>query len=228
MAKLRIPSETVEGFVALSSLDDRDFQKLVEIMAAFDANVIEDAGGLDEALGAQWPEASEQVHKAVWALSALHIGPVEAGESVEDFVQDLIETLYASPKTRPGRQPDEFRARLEPFLGMDGLRLALRIGNVMYDNERNFVQARILTDIRPVFATNQSRASEPLEIKQAVIVHYLKMTYTRSGAHEDFFVVLDDADVASLIETLERAQKKAESIDTFLTSKYHPSGETGL
>jgi len=230
MAKLSFPADTEQRFRALATLSDEHYRRLVSITSQLDSAQI--AGGLDEALNAQWSEAPQAVHDALWAASILHIGPVEAGEGLPEFIDDLTETLFASPTFRiKDLTETAFREKLQPFVDMESFALALRAGNVRYDNERNFVQARTLTDIRPVFApfesTNEGTAETEgasarpgrLEIKKAVIVHYLKITYTQFGSHADFFVALDDDDVDALIATLDRARRKAESIDAFLSTR---------
>lgn len=218
MARLNIPDDTAAGFEILATLSDTDYERLVALANTLDSEAIVD--GLDAAINTKWPDAPETIHKALSAASSLIIGPVEAGEDPEEFIQDLRDTLFALPSFRKLSTAD-FDKRLKPFLGMQRFALALRAVNVRYDNERNFVQARTLTDIRPIFATSQTAEDESLEVKKAVVVHYLKITYAESGSRGEFYVALDNDDVVSLMDTLSRAQRKAASIDAFLSPMQH-------
>jgi len=208
VAKLRVPSEIQRAFRQLADLPAPEYEKLLDVTRALDPERV--AADLDDAFDRAWPNAPPSVRSSLWAIASLYAGMLETRESVDDFIRDLVRVLLASGVFQEAEQ-EQLRERLAPFLDVRAFSLGVRAGNVMYDNQRNFDDARTLTDIRPVFSTDAN-----LEIERAVIVHYLKIMYTEAGRRDEFFVTLDDDDVRRLMETLERAQRKSRSIDAFL------------
>jgi hypothetical protein len=85
---------------------------------------------------------------------------------------------------------------------------------IITDHAHVFQEARILTDVRPVFG------DDPDELPSAaVIVGMLRIDFfgRREGA-KSFFVALDQADLVKLRETVDRALRKTETMKQFLTS----------
>ena len=77
---------------------------------------------------------------------------------------------------------------------------------------RNYQQARILTDIRPVFPDAIDEAPTG-----AVIVEVLQIqTWTRDGESETLVVALDEKDLTQLEQVVDRALKKTATLRRFL------------
>lgn len=101
--------------------------------------------------------------------------------------------------------------RLRPFL-MDALVMedtlgtAAKAGPVMTEHERIFVDARVLTDVRPIFHSDL-----PEKPKAAVLVHMLRIT-TRDifGKEKAQYFALDTNDVRFIKQLMDRAIKKEE------------------
>jgi hypothetical protein len=81
--------------------------------------------------------------------------------------------------------------------------------------ERNFCDARILTDLRPVFGSDATSAPTAI-----TVIHTLKIGYHDSGSpdHREFYVAIDGADIKSLKASLERAEQKEQSLKSMLNS----------
>ena len=76
------------------------------------------------------------------------------------------------------------------------------------DHENSFCDAKILTDLRPVFG-----ASAEVQPEGIVVTHTLKLEYHDDrGAHRKFYVALNQDDLETLRNVLERADKKANSL----------------
>ena len=85
---------------------------------------------------------------------------------------------------------------------------------LLVQNERSFRGARVLSDIRPVFADD---VAEPP--RGAVLLHTLQVGYWGAdGSAEALEFALDQRDLKQLKETVERALAKAETLKTFLES----------
>lgn len=88
------------------------------------------------------------------------------------------------------------------------LGVVAKAGNVLVDHERIFVDARILTDIRPIFHPDVSEAPNA-----AVVVHMLRITQRDILAkRKTLYFALDGNDLRSLRDLLDRAIKKEETL----------------
>lgn len=85
--------------------------------------------------------------------------------------------------------------------------LARRV-EVMRSHERSLHGARIITDIRPVFG------DEPTEPPPgAAIMHTLRIDCLQNGRMESIYLAIDNDDIALLERLLDRAKKKASTLD---------------
>jgi hypothetical protein len=114
----------------------------------------------------------------------------------------------------------EFRDRLRKLLEIEALANAQKTLGLQRDFAYLFCNARILTDIRPVFAKPEER---PIG---CVIVHTLRVGYDDSGGHKEFYVALDQDDIATLKAVVQRAESKAVSLRGLLKTIGMP--ELGL
>jgi hypothetical protein len=75
--------------------------------------------------------------------------------------------------------------------------------------EHTFCDARVVTDLRPVFGGNISDSPEAM-----ILVHTLKLGYHDSGSqtHKEMYLALDADDVVKLAEILRRAQEKTKTL----------------
>lgn len=94
----------------------------------------------------------------------------------------------------------------------DTVGVAAKAGPVLTDHERIFVDAKILTDIRPIFHPDPSEKPNA-----AVIVHMLRIT-TRDilGSQKAQYFALDANDIRFIKHLLDRAIKKEETLNSLL------------
>lgn len=162
------------------------------------------------------------------ASVAQHVTKVDAA-----FVDPLIETLlwlYAGVTALSVSRDtivanvtqsddldisDELREvlaeRLRRLLRTRAVTLAWKALDVLYANDNTFHGARITSEIRPVFDSDD--LATPIA---GMITHTLKIHYHDTRGHQDFFVTLDLVDIEVLQRALERAKKKQESLRSVL------------
>ena len=75
--------------------------------------------------------------------------------------------------------------------------------DVMTDHQRLMCEARILTDVRPIFLPEVGGSPTA-----AVVVHTLKVSFHIGKDLEEFFVAMDHEDLAELKKAVERAEQK--------------------
>ena len=136
------------------------------------------------------------------------------GLSTEEFAKIMSDTA-ASAKSDKFLFSENDKATLETRLAkIFELRRSLSVTtkalDVLTSHDRVFYTARILTDLRPVFDESGDL------IEAAVIVHNLRIHYGQDDDHRDFYVALDTRDIQSLRDVLDRADKKARSLEELL------------
>jgi hypothetical protein len=90
--------------------------------------------------------------------------------------------------------------------------MATKAYDLQTEGERTFCDARILTDLRPVFG--KDIASGPAGM---VIIHRLKLGYHNSeGEHRTFYIALDAEDLVTLKKAIDRAELKARSLKSIV------------
>jgi hypothetical protein len=130
--------------------------------------------------------------------------------TLEQFVDDICEAmglLDSEARVTEAQRPT-FRERILTLLSADRFWLVSKAYDLQTDDERTFCDARILTDLRPIFDTPVTAGS-----KGAVIVHLLKLGYHESNKrHQKFYVSLDSKDLKELRKVIDRAEEKAATL----------------
>jgi hypothetical protein len=153
-------------------------------------------------------EDTEQMKDALetmYAIRAYH------EVSLEEFISDVCESLREHKELPPSDEP-RFRERLARSLSIEALAIAAKASSLQNDHERDFCDVRILTDARPIYGADVS--SPP---KAVVISHILKLSYHVIGGHlNEIYISIDSDDIATLRDSLIRAEKKAKSLQEML------------
>lgn len=105
-------------------------------------------------------------------------------------------------------QIEQWQARepaLQELFSLDAVRLVTKALNLSYEYANLFKNARIITDIRPVFNVDAT------DIQGAVVTFTLRLRYDDPSGDHSLSVALDEADVDALKEQCDRAIRKAET-----------------
>jgi len=121
----------------------------------------------------------------------------------------------------PSEDREVFIDSLTRILGAEYVNVTSKAMNVLTEYERTLHDARVMTDIRPVFGEDAARG--PVA---ATIAHTLRLTYHERQRLQDFYIGLDTGDVKTLLEVLKRAEIKAASLRSFLSTTSLPHIET--
>lgn len=106
----------------------------------------------------------------------------------------------------------DFQVRIEKLLDIDSISITAKASVLETDYENTFCEAKTLTDVRPVFGANVEDPAVGF-----VLTHTLKIGYHDDSArHREFYVTLDEDDVSTLRDVLERAAKKAKSLKSLM------------
>lgn len=210
---LRIPEQDVDPLKQLAALPAETKEKLVSALREAQPSLL-----LKE-LHAQIVDKVEVdediLLDIVRMLGRMYMGRSVADISAHDFASELNERLseisgfpidLEDEDTR-----NEFSKLISDILTVENsLGITSKAVGVMTEHEHVYCRCRILTDMRPIFG------DEPNELKAAVIVHTLKIAFHSQDDHKEIYIAMDKNDVKELIEALKRAEKKEQSLTSFL------------
>ena len=207
MPKLQIPERHQSSLATIRNLNELDIRAIRAILdRAPDTISPVEIAGTDAALTSAVP--GSDIKGILEALASLYV--LKAGTesvSLDQFVNDIGDAMTSLESSH--RVTDEqlpvFKQNLISLLSVERFLLVSKAFELQTDDERTFCDARILTDIRPVFGTEIKDGS-----KGAVIVHLLKLGYHEPGRrHMKFYVSLDSSDLKELRKVIDRAEDKA-------------------
>lgn len=102
---------------------------------------------------------------------------------------------------------------LTPLLASEGLVAAAKVIDLTNAFPQRLFNGRVITDLRPVF----DEAAEA--ITGMIVVHQLTLEVWDGGDTKELFVTLDDRDLDTLAEQIDRARKKSETLNTLAAQK---------
>ncbi len=217
--QISIPEEYVDGFRKLLAFPEEHVTGLLAVLRQ-EPPSLDSLSSLPHRIAskirANMPSVSlrdaediaDVVVSLFWLLARWEITVSDLAEAVSRAIDESgVEEFKL-----PGEAREQFKHRLVGILEAGSIHLGLKAGELLTEHEHTIHDARVLTDVRPVFGSNPE---EPPEAN--VLVHMLKLSYhDESEEVKEIYVALDTGDVNRLISTLERANKKAESLKKML------------
>jgi hypothetical protein len=207
MGALRIPDRYKEGLGILVSLPNGSSSELLDVLtrAPQTANFKELASWVTPEVKSL---TASQVSSVIGTLTSLARVLARINVSAERLASDLYDAVLEDGGK--AADPKGFQELVAKLLVLPALNvLGEKARELQGEFERTFCEARILTDLRPVFGDDPQAAPSTM-----VIVHTLKIGYhdAHTATHKEIFVALDTDDIATLKKNLERAELKARSL----------------
>lgn len=204
-----IPRRYESGFAKLRQLEQHSLQMLSTALR--DAPPTMDATDLTKILGGKVDtiprdDLAEIAHSLL-SLTSLQADFETSTASVADAIASAMERSDSEKLRLPKEDRERFKSILTDLLSSNALQIAGKARSLQFEDEHVFQDARIVTDIRPVFG--DSIQESPVG---AILVHKLKLTYLRNKQLEDFFIELDSRDVRILRGLLDRADAKGDRL----------------
>jgi len=211
MALLRIPPEAKPFLKKVLGLSPETLSKLTAWLREQPPAL--DVSGLAARLNASGVGVNQKDAEPILALlTTLYSVAKQTELEPEAFAAKLREAIVAD-KDLPSTGLDAFLAQLTDLLKLhDSLGITSKAIEVLTEDPHVFLGARIITDMRPVFPPEVTRAPTA-----AVIVHNLKLEYQHAGGNGEFFIALDKNDIEKLRKVLDRAVLKENSIRELLS-----------
>lgn len=210
----RIPEPYRAGFAKIRTLPSHTVKAFRE---AIDA--LPPTGGslraMVSSLSVKLPNlSSDDIDAVLKTLHSLYVFRATAPDlSIEDTVTSIVgamqtsgkEALALSEKDKP-----EYREKLTLLLESKVLETSSKVDQLKTDYATIFYDAKIITDIRPIFSDPSQRPAA------ATITHTLKVICHEGGEHKELYFALDAEDLRTLRRVIDRAESKEGSIKEFL------------
>jgi hypothetical protein len=212
---VRIPKEHSSALRNLTTFPDESYGAIIKALQ--DSRRVFQPGLLAEDLAKQVADVSESDLKDLVAmLVSMYSALAYFDASVEEFAQSVSEAATQNKLggvELPADSAKVLEKRLSTLLKTDAIAFRSNAISVLRDQSRLFCNARILTDIRPVFDSDVK-----LTPKSAFLVHTLRISYHRGSEIEEFYVALDRDDLNTMQEVLERAKIKDDNLRAVLVN----------
>lgn len=194
---------------ALAELDTGSFDRLTAALEAVPERLT--SKRLADRIANELPEGARDssltMLESVLSLMRL-LG--ESGDRADELAIDVSqsEDLDIDDELR-----EQVADRMKKLLRLEALVVAARAYDLSAELERGFHDARIVTDIRPVFGPSVDDG-----VRAAEIVSTLKVQYhTAEGPLESVFFGLDRGDLVRLQDVVDRALKKVQSLEQLVS-----------
>ena len=213
MPPLRVPERHREGLTAILAAEPDVISAL--ILALGRGTTRGAHGNVSITVTADLPGVPPDTEeKIVNAAVALYSVRAHQDQTASELADDLLEAITSGtiPELSvPDENHDEIRAKLTKLLSVDNLLYAWKSRDVLGDQERQYCTARILTDVRPIFAVASTE-----DIVTVGVVHTLKITYHEGDDTKDIFMSISDGNIGALREILDRSEKKSKKLRSMI------------
>jgi len=203
--KIKIPREHIGSFATLRDLGPAGIDALAEAIPSTLLRV-SDLESIIRELGIE--DAPE--------VASLLITVANLYRTENSVLEDVTESIRQTAEWHDQdlMRWEQVRPSIASLVSGAGLVALTKALHLQYDSTNMLTEARVVTDVRPVFDRD---ASIPLS---AIICHTLRLAYRSSGETRNLELAIDTADLKRMVREAERALAKAEALSQFLR---HPT-----
>ena len=203
-----VPDVYVSALVRLHEIAEEQFDALVEATEA-----IGRPSGVSAYLDLAHETAGIERGEAAVLVEAL----LSLMASAEDHGHDLGEMIgsVSASQQLALAEPDSKRlaARIMGLIQHGPIRLLQKGAALALEHDRVFLDAQIITDVRPVFGDHVEEG-----MAAAVLTHSLRIDFLQAGRNESFYVSLDPLDLQNMHDVVDRAINKSDFLRSTLES----------
>jgi hypothetical protein len=209
---LRIPEEDTPAISAIQTFSPRSIDGLISAINS--APLTADLGILAKSIAPKVPGIpAGRLRHVLETLYTLYYIRETSGVNPETFLEDLVDSIQHSSAKVPKKNIEKLRSLFRKLLDINAFNTVSKAGRLQRDGERLYCDAKILSDIRPVFRS--SPADRPIG---AVVTHTLKMGYHEGSDHKEFYLILDSDDLVALSSLVARAMAKDKTLRDLLAN----------
>lgn len=213
MVALTIPPQHRGGLATLLRLDPSEFPNMLAALTESPPTLSPTALGTSVQSMVSGV-SQDSVKQFVETLLSLYALRAQLELDISEFVDGIVDAMERSKSSNlrfTTKEPAVFREELSQLLDIPSLTLETKALELFRDQENVFHGARVLTDIRPVFAGPATDLPTA-----ALTMHTLRITYHQMDQLRDFFVSIDAEAIKYLVQLLQRAEEKEGSVHRLL------------
>jgi hypothetical protein len=157
---------------------------------------------------------AKELRQLIEALRSLYTARTGMDFSTDEFASELITAIRQREddlRITDQSELDRLENTFKRILNVHPLSMIAKAKDLLYEYENTFCDARIVTDIRPVFD-----ADIQVPPTEMVITHTLKLEYHHAGKHTEVHIAVDKNDMEILMGVLLRAQDKSATLSAVL------------
>jgi len=202
----QIPKSYLPGFKYLSEIGDDEIQNIAHFISnqPIGTGIKTFVESFSQHFDKDW---SKPIANAIYSFGFLKASNDDKVTDI-DIVRALTEAFgrQAEEDTVDPSVTDRLIHNLEAiFAVLEPLRMSHKIFGLLSENNRTFVDARIITDIRPIFSSDLK-----FDQRSALLVHRLKIASQENGDEKEYYFSFDSNDLKKLKLQIERAEEKDE------------------
>ena len=212
MADVFVPSEMRPALVQLAALGDDAISEPCSLLEANPDVLTSRQAAFEHA--SKLTKFGDEGFSAIDAVVPLLFLKASSGKSTGDLVKEITARLVTGDKqeaTLSAAAVPNFKKNLGRILELSKLTNRAKALSLATDSQRLFSDAKIVSDVRPVFGEDVSKP--PLG---AVILHSLKIGFAEDGEEREFFVTMDSKDLRELQSWITRALSKDATLSQFI------------
>jgi len=205
---LHIPDEHRDPLVRLNNLSRASVDTIVAALKDCKPTFVVE--NLTKALVKRAKLSQDDARNLMWLLVSLYTVMDSSGYGVDAFLDELIQAAKSQikdTKTPVLKNWEPLRANLRRLLTLGTLGVSAKALGVMVDHAQVFRNARVISDLRPIFGSDP--ASKP---EAATLVHTLKIDLRTKEAQRAFYVAMDSRDLQILRRAIDRALEKDKAL----------------
>jgi hypothetical protein len=215
IGQLRIPKHHYGALAKLLHLDEGAFQMLIKVFQEKPPTISREnyTTYVVQNVDVDANDVADMLDVLISLYSVRNEINLSSDDFVDTVVQAIGDTQYDALKPSDGDW-STIKDRIRELLSFDhSLGIIAKSSYLLTQHERVFQEARVFTDVRPIF-------SEDAQVSPigGLIVHQLRIAYFEDNELKEFFVALDMDDIDKLRTQLNRADAKARSISSLLKS----------
>lgn len=205
---LQIPQSAHTALKTLNSFSDQDAISICEVLAESRPSLTVKKLATEIA---QKTKLKEDIEDIILTLASMYNARSNFGMSLEDFVEEVVEDAKETIPLGEGETWDPLKRHLSRLLIYErSLGVAAKALEVMTGHQNVFIDARLFTDMRPIFLNDPT--SGPIT---STIVHTLKLEYLNSDSKSSLYIAMDSKDIKQLQRVLDRALQKEQALRDF-------------
>ena len=200
MSRYLIPDIFKPGFILISKLNQKQVKQIAKKLSSIDFGLNDSkiAESLTDSIQLEKNDLTNIIKSALSLLSFKQKDNINTSRDIQDLIDSIEEQIKDI-------DIKNLKKNLKLFEKIDGPTIQTMKGHqILRENEKNYISSRIISDLRIVFDDELKDEG----IKNAVIVHNLRLDYFASNDKISVFLALDHNDLEELKNTIERAIQK--------------------